>query len=105
MKTIELIITDHALKRLGDADRFPVPPELPSNEHVHLLCFRGSGRADTWMCRVKNGFLVGHVRENKQCLRFIVQTAISTPFFVSRSPKPISANCWASRPARKSTAF
>jgi hypothetical protein len=82
VKTLEVVITPHAQERLSDQGRFPVPPELPSNVYVHLWCLRSSAAgAKTWMCAVKNGFLLGHVCETKRRWRFIVRTAISRGMF------------------------
>lgn len=76
--TLELIVTHHAMDRLQNRQRFPVPPALPIDTEVRLMEFRNlATKQNVWMCQIPGGFLVGERRTTRKRQMLVVLTALS----------------------------
>lgn len=75
---LELILTHHAMDRLQNRERFPVPPALPIGKEVRLMQFRNlATKQNVWMCQIPGGFLVGERRTTRKRQMLVVMTALS----------------------------
>jgi hypothetical protein len=76
--TLELFVTDHAMDRLQNRERFPVPPALPIDTEVRFMQFRNLvTKRIVWMCQIPGGFLVGERRTTRKRQMLVVLTALS----------------------------
>jgi hypothetical protein len=90
-RTIELIMTQHALDRMNDMSRFAAPPRLPIDEEVRVLhLLRRDSKEDVWMCQVQGGFLVGLLRNTRQRQMLVAMTAISRAMFLKASYRRVA---------------